>query len=339
MNDADLPRIALVGAGAVGLSLAGRLAAAGVDVAVVARTEAAARAIEREGILVRDPATEDELHARVARATSQLADVADLASRIALLCVRAPDTQAIVAELAACAPEIAVACAQNDVDNEDVAARSFARVVGVVVRQTCTRTTPRSVLALGRGRLIVGPATTAAAGDSRALARAFRRAQFDVGESDDIRADKWLKLCLNLMSVPNALIAREEHAKETFVEIKARLLEEARDALAAAGIEAGSCDGADRSLAEEIAYQRGSATAGTSSRSLPLYNAVWTSLRYGAPLEADRYHERIVALARRHGLDAPLNARALALAMRARREGRGPESASCADFLGGKELA
>lgn len=334
-----LPKLALVGAGAVGLALGARLAAAGVDVAVLARTEAAARRIARDGIAVRDPATDEEIEARVSTAATSPAEIEDLASRTALLCVRAPDTATVVAELARTAPAIAVACAQNDVDNEDVAAAVFDRVVGVVVRQTCTRTSPRSALALGRGRIVVGPASAAASGDARSLAAAFRAAGFDVGESPDVRADKWLKLCINLMSVPNALVRRGEHASEAFVEIKARLLEEARDALAAAGVAARSCDGRDRSLDEEIVFQRASAAAGTSARDLPLYNAVWAALRYGAPLEADLYHERIVALARAHGVAAPMNARALDLALRARREGRGPESARCADFLDGIHAA
>ena len=105
-----------------------------------------------------------------------------------------------------------------------------------------------------------------------------------------------------------------------FVEAKARLLEEARAALAAAGIRAASCDGRDRSLDAEIAYQRKALAAGTSARKVPLYNHVWTGLREGRALEAPGYHRRILDLAAANGLQAETNRRVLAALERAERE-------------------
>ena len=57
-----------------------------------------------------------------------------------------------------------------------------------------------------------------------------------------------------------------DHESQAFVSVKVRLLEEARAALLAAGIEARSCDGRDRSLDEEIAFQRESLARGTRAR-------------------------------------------------------------------------
>ena len=155
-----------------------------------------------------------------------------------------------------------------------------------------------------------------------------------MGLSRHIARDLWLKLCINLMSTPNALIRSEDHDTPAFVEIKAQLLEEAKEALAAAGIEASSCDGRDRSLAEEIAFQRAALERETSARRLPLYNQVWSSLENGLPLEADGYHRRVLDLAARHGLSLPQNERALAALERAARDGLGPESATAAEILG-----
>ena len=53
---------------------------------------------------------------------------------------------------------------------------------------------------------------------------------------------------------------------------------------------------------------------------------VWTSLRSGAPLEADAYHERILALAERHGVAAPVNRRVLECLREAAEKQLGPES-------------
>jgi 2-dehydropantoate 2-reductase len=117
------------------------------------------------------------------------------------------------------------------------------------------------------------------------------------------------------------------------VETKARLLEEAAAVLAAAGIRARPCDAGDRTLAEEIAHQRAALAAGTSARALPIYNQVWQALAGGGPLEADLYHRRILALARRAGVPAPVNARVLEILLRQVGAGEGPESVRAADFL------
>ena len=326
------PRFAVIGAGSVGLSLAARLAAADQDVALIARRAESVEAIRAEGIEVYDPASEQRWRARPAW-VGTLAAPRDLAARSLIVCVRAPDSEALAAELAAVAPGAPVACAQNDVDNEACFARRFDEVAGVVVRQTCWRTAPHVVHALGSGRLVIGAHPEGTSENAEALVGAFRAADFDVALSERIAEDKWLKLCVNLMSVPNSLIAPSEHTRPEFVEIKARLVEEARDALQAAGIVARSCDGHDRSLDEEIAFQRASVQRGQSARRLAVYNAVWASLDGGGPLEAERYHERILALAETHGIAAPMNRRALSIGLRARREGRRPESSSCAEFL------
>jgi 2-dehydropantoate 2-reductase len=154
-----------------------------------------------------------------------------------------------------------------------------------------------------------------------------------VGLSQCITRDLWLKLCINLMSAPNALIRREDHDTRDFVELKVRLLEEAKVALAGARIEASSCDGRDRSLDEEIDFQRAALERGTSARWLPLYNQVWSSLENGLPLEADGYHRRVLDLAARNGLSLPQNERVLAALERSARDSLGPESATAAEIL------
>jgi len=330
----DPAHFAIVGAGSVGLSLGARLARAGSDVWMLARRPESVDAIASGGIEVHEPASGKDWMSRPA-AVSTLEDAASLAGRILVVCVRAPDSATLATQLAARAPDAAIACAQNDVDNEEIFARHFDRVVGIVVRQTCVRTAPNRVNALGRGRLVIGAHPYGESATARAVAAAFRVAGFDVAVSSCIGEDKWLKLCGNLMSVQNALIHPDEHTQPEFVEIKATIVEEACRVLAAAGIAARSCDGHDRSLDDEIAFQRASLELGQSARRLPVYNAVWGALRHGSPLEADRYHERILALAREHGIDAPMNQRALELVLRASREGLGPESARCADFLAG----
>lgn len=320
--------IRIVGAGAVGLNIGGRLAHAGHEVVFVVRRPEAARSINERGVQVSDLLADREFRVTVS-ARVGLRDRAVWNSRgPVLLCVRAIDTEVCASEIAAVNPGATVVSVQNDVDNEERLARRFVRVFGVAFRQTSTRVADDAVRVLGSRRLVIGLHPEGADREVDELAGQLRTAGFDVGVSERIGEDKWLKLCVNLMSAPNALVRKSDHETRAFVETKARLLEEAHAVLARAGIVARSCDGRDRSLLEEIRHQRDSLTEGASSRSLPVYNQVWAALRKGdrAPVEADRYHRRILALASRHGASAPVNARVLAVLKRVVASGAGPES-------------
>ena len=320
----------VVGAGAVGLSLGARLARAGESVRLVTRRPEAARALA-DGVRVEDPATAESFRVAIPAQCGVAGSGAEV--DVVLLCVRALDTEAAAEALATEAPRATVVSVQNDVTNEPLLARHFERVVGGVYRQTCTRVSDAEVRALGAGRIVVGAHTESAAAGVEPLAAALRAAGYDVGVSPRIGEDKWLKLCVNLMSAPNALVRRDDHETEAFVETKARCLEEARAVLAAEGIVARSCDGRDRSLDEEIAWQRESLARGASARRLPIYNQVWQSLHDDRPLEADRYHRRILALGERHGIATPTNRRVLAVLLEAAAQRRGPESVAAADLL------
>jgi 2-dehydropantoate 2-reductase len=304
------------------------LAASGCEVLFLTRRPEQALELTRNGVRLEDPATGASLEAPV-RATAQVAEAASqLSGHPLLFCTRAADLAPLAEALSRLAPEATAVSAQNGVDSDALLARFFRRVAGLVVRQTCTRFDDRSARAAGRGRLIVGGEA-----DTEALAASLDRADYDVGLSRDLGSDRWLKLCINLASAPNALVVRQDHSSWEFVEAKARLLEEARDVLGAAGIRAASCDGRDRSLDEEIMSQRASLEQGTSARNLPLYNQVWSALRHGGSLEADAYHRTICELGRVHHVAAPSNARVLELLLLAAREARGPESLRAAELL------
>jgi len=328
----EATQLAVYGPGAVGLVMGARLARAGCDVLFVGRRAEQVRHIEESGVSVEDPATGERWTTRVRAALPDAARDA-LHGRLVIFSVRTSQNEPAARALARLTPDATLAVAQNDVDGDALLARWFPRVIGVVVRQTCTRIGDAAARTSGAGRLVLGAHPEGGGPDVDALAAVLRAAGYDVGVSPRIARDRWLKLCVNLMSAPNALVRREDHVTPAFVEIKARLLEEARAILAAAGIEAASCDGRDRTLDEEIAHQRASLAAGSSRRSLPLYNQTWQALRRGSGLEADRYHRRLLELAVRHGVPAPVNARMLEVLERCARERRGPESIRASDVL------
>jgi len=325
--------LVIYGAGAVGLVVGARLARAGLPVLLVTRRPEAARQINQTCLRIEDPAAGRAFEQRVAAVCGIEAAAERIEAGPVLFCMRSADTAAAARALAAVAPEATVASLQNDVDNEPVLAAEFPAVIGGCVRQTSTRTADNCAVAVGDGRIVVGLWPSGDAPVVHGLADALRRAGYDAAVSTRIVDDKWLKLCVNLMSAPNALIRREDHTTRAFVEAKARLLEEARAILLAAGIPARSCDGRDRSLDQEIAHQRDSLALGTSARALPVYNQVWAALRHGGPVEADRYHRRMLELAAAHGVPAPQNARVLEALERAVLNRTGPESLGAQELL------
>jgi 2-dehydropantoate 2-reductase len=325
--------LVIYGAGSIGLVLGARLARAGEDVLFVTRSEDAAARIGSDGVRLGDPASGESFVAR-ARAAAGIDAAAPLIDDgPVVFCMLAHQTTSAADALARVAPDAVVASAQNGVHNDAQLARRFATVIGLVLRQTCTRTDPNAALASGTGRIVVGRHPIGCDRAARDLAARFERAGYDVGLSERIADDRWLKLCINLMSAPNALVRRADHGTEAFVETKARLLEEALKVLDANGIQARSGDGRDRPLDQEIAFQREALRRGTSARALPLYNQVWSSLTRGNPPEADGYHRLILDLASRRGVEAPTNQRVLDVLLQTWRSGAGPESVAAADLL------
>jgi 2-dehydropantoate 2-reductase len=322
--------ITVFGAGAIGLALAARLARGGTPVRVCTRRPEDAERIARQGISVEEPESGERWSARVHAQAGPPAGERDWI----LVCVREPQSEAAAAALAAASPDAPIANVQNGVGGDAVFARHFARVAGAVIRHGCTRVETDRVRCLRRARIVLGRHPEGVDAALAPLATRLRDGGYDVGVSARIGEDRWLKLCVNLMSTPNALVRPAEHETAAFTEGKARLLEEARAALAAAGIAARSCDGRDRSLDAEIAQQRAALAGGTAARRLPIYNSLWQALRRSAPIEADTTHETVLALGRRHGIAMPTNERALAALRRVMAAGLGPESLGAVECLG-----
>jgi 2-dehydropantoate 2-reductase len=321
----------VLGAGSVGLALAAQLASLGEVLVVTRRREAAERLAG--GLRVEDPATGEVDRVRVVPRVGVAAAAREIGEGPVYVCVRVPDTASVADALAEHAPDCIAVCVQNDLGGDALLARRQTRVVSAVWRRTCTRVSDDHVRFIGRGRVVVGARSPDSLAAARSVAAELGAAGLDVSLSERVEEDQWLKLCINLMSAPNALVRRDDHDTASFVELKARLLEEARDVLAAAGIPARPCHGGDRTLEEEIRAQREALAHGTSARRLPLYNHVWTGLREGRPVEADAYHRRILELGREHGVDVPVNARVLAALERAVEEALGPERSSAEELL------
>src|SRR5258706_12620362 len=115
-------RYVVYGAGGIGGGIGGRLAQHGRDVTLIARG-AHHDAIRDHGLRLADPEGEDRVSVPVVDHPGQV-DLAD--GDVVILAMKSQDTEAALRALAEVAPPgITVACAQNGVENERLAARRF----------------------------------------------------------------------------------------------------------------------------------------------------------------------------------------------------------------------
>ena len=166
-----LPRVAVVGAGAVGCYYGGMLARAGVPVTLIGRP-AHVDAMRRDGLrLTHAPRSTNTCPCE---ASTDVAAVAGAA--LVLVCVKSTDTEATGAELAPhLAPDARVLSLQNGVDN---AARLQAVLRRGRSRRRWSTSPPRwrgpgHVRHLGRGELVI-PSDIGADGAAALGARAAR---------------------------------------------------------------------------------------------------------------------------------------------------------------------
>ncbi|MGA8221003.1 MAG: 2-dehydropantoate 2-reductase [Candidatus Acidiferrales bacterium] len=193
------PRVAVLGAGAVGSYFGGMLARAGVDVTLIARP-AHVEAIRRNGLFL-DTVTFQE-HVSVAASTDvSAARDADFV----LFCVKTLDTEDAARSLAPhLAPTATVVSLQNGVDNVPrIRAASGIDALPAVVYVAAALPEPGHVKHSGRGELIVGEFAGAAHASPQQPPRAERFAALWAAAgvpcrlSPNIEVDLWTKMVMN----------------------------------------------------------------------------------------------------------------------------------------------
>ena len=193
-------KVAVVGAGAVGSFYGAMLARAGHPVVLIGRP-AHVEAIRRDGLKL-EMGGRTETVALDASSELGAARGADLV----LVSVKSSDTDAVSRVLAPLLERAAVVVVslQNGVENADAIARHVdATVVPAVVYVATAMPAPGVVRHHGRGDLVVGARTRAAAGDAalgerlEALVAFFATAGVAVTISADVVAELWSKLMVN----------------------------------------------------------------------------------------------------------------------------------------------
>lgn len=188
-DQGNWPRVAVVGAGAVGGYFGGLLARAGAPVVMIGR-QSFVEGVKSAGIFL------DTLHFQTRVHVEASTDLSAVrGAELVLFCVKTTDNAATARELASLlAPGATVLCLQNGVDNVDqIRAAANIEALPAVVYVAASVPEPGSVKHVGRGDIVLGPESTRV----NQLAEIFRRAQIPCRISDNIEGELWIKLIMN----------------------------------------------------------------------------------------------------------------------------------------------
>jgi 2-dehydropantoate 2-reductase len=310
-------RFVIYGAGAIGGVVGGRLFQAGHDVTLVARG-AHEQAIRSTGLTVASPERTDVLPIPV---VGHIADAGLRPGDVVVLAMKSQGTIEAVRRLAASAPaDIAVVCAQNGVENERVALRSFPDVYAVNVVCPATHLEPGVVLAHSApvtGVLDIGRYPSGTDETAGAVALAFTDATFASEARPDIMRWKHRKLLDNLGNAIDAVCGSGERTDERKA-LWRRVRAEGEACLAAAGIDVASAD-------EDRDRRTGRVTIKDVAGAPHRGSSTWQSLARGTgDIETDYLAGEIVLLGRLHGVPTPANALLQGLAAHLALAGRPP---------------
>ena len=183
------PRIAVVGAGAVGGYFGGMFARASAPILFVGRKHFA-DAIESKGLVLDQSHGQERIRIE---ATTDMSAVRDCS--LILLCVKANDTSTTAAQMAPfIRRDATVVCLQNGVDNAE-RVRAAASVFAIPAAVYVAVSVPEAgrVKHLARGDLIIGPPSE----KTRDIANVFERAGIPCRISENIEGELWVKLLRN----------------------------------------------------------------------------------------------------------------------------------------------
>ena len=290
----EWPRIAVVGAGAVGGYFGGMFARAGAPTVFIGRKHFA-DAVNSNGLVL------DKLHGQEqirVRARVEMSAIQDCS--LILFCVKANDTSSTAKEMAPFVrPDATVVCLQNGVDNADqVRAVANVAVVPAAVYVAVSVPEPGRVKHLARGDLIIGPPSER----TTQLADIFVRAGIPCRLSDNIEGELWLKLlrncALNAISAMGharyGQIAQDTNAKQLMQSIVDEVLAVAR----AAGVVMPGIDDRESGMASamELAMQMADAFSSTAQ-----------DLNRGRPTEIGALNGYIARRGAELGVPVPAN--------------------------------
>lgn len=300
-------RYIIIGAGAIGGSVGGRLAEAGHEVVLVARG-AHHEALRDRGLTLRTPDGTRTHRPPVVQHPAELGELRT--DDVLVLAVKTQDAEAAldawgprpVAGGTTAAEALPLVCAQNGVESERMALRRFRRVYGMCLFLPATYVEPGTVSAAGApctGILHLGRYPAGTDDTARRIAADLESAKLLAPVVADVMRWKYGKLLGNLANAVEALTG--PLTDEDALALLKRARAEGEAVLAAAGIEAVGEQEQRETRADRVVLEPlpGAPRGGGSS---------WQSLSRGTgTIEADYLNGEIALLGRLHGVPTPVN--------------------------------
>jgi 2-dehydropantoate 2-reductase len=295
-------RYVIYGAGGIGSIMGGHLARTGHAVVLIGRP-GHVNAINDRGLRLITPVETYTLEIPAVTAPEQIDFAPD---DVVCLCMKGQDTEKALQDLKRVTAEVPVFCFQNGVRNEEIAARYFPRVYGVMVRVGAVYLTDGEVIARREppGWYIMGRYPVGTDALVEAVAAGLREAGYLVRTSADVMPYKWGKLMTNLSNAIGAITGGEWGTPRT---VNKAVFEEARATTEKAGIKWVSQEQVGKDWPETETSVR--ARLDTEARS-----STWQSLaRRQGSVETEFLNGEIVRVAAGLGLKAPLNEKLVAI--------------------------
>ena len=256
----EWPRVAVMGAGAVGSYFGGMLARAGAPVTLIGR-RAHVEEIAREGLFIDSVNFQERVNA-----TASTEAEAARGAQLVLFSVKTLDTEAAARALAPhLDPGAIVVSLQNGVENvERIRATSGIEALPAVVYVAASLPAPGRVKHAGRGDLVMGHAQRKP--DIERVAASFAPAGVPCRIADNIEGEMWVKFILNCAGNAITALGRTSYGGATCHELARQVMtataQEAVAVARAAGVALPSADLVAMGL--KMAEGLGSATSSTS---------------------------------------------------------------------------
>jgi 2-dehydropantoate 2-reductase len=199
------PRVAVVGAGAVGGYFGGLLARAGAPVVMIGRP-AFVETVKKNGLFLDTLQFQENVRLE---AFTEMAAVDG--AEVVLFSVKTTDNAATARAIAPLVSNDALVLSmQNGVDNvEQIRAAARIEALPSVVYVAASVPQPGSVKHVGRGDLVIGPKNV----KTERIAALFTRANIPCRISDNIEGELWTKLVWNCALNPVSALGRAKYGQ------------------------------------------------------------------------------------------------------------------------------
>ena len=294
------PRIAVLGAGAVGCYFGGMLARAGAPVTLIGRS-LHVEPITRHGLFFEGLHFQEYIPISASTHISAVHN-----AELVLFCVKTLDTEEAAKSLA---PHLASGAAlislQNGVDNVE-RIRSVAKIdaFAAVVYVAAAMTAPGRLKHSGRGDLILGDLLGSSAQDGHrkrqieSLATLFERAGVPCRVSENVAGELWMKMIINCAYNAISALGRAQYHRAGgnpwTREVMIKVVEEALAVAHAAGVRLPDVNMVETTL--EISESMANATSSTAQ-----------DLARGKRTEIDSLNGYLVRRGKELGVATPFN--------------------------------